>query len=76
MYNSYATEFDAVNKIWSEKKIKFELDRHKNVGEILLEALASDPEKVVQVNSKLCLSMRTFYKNISTQRSMVIRMSH
>lgn len=47
----FATHFDAVNKIWSGPKIEFDLDKHKNVGEILLAALTdADPEQVMQVS--------------------------
>lgn len=49
----YTTNFDAVNKIWSGPKHTFELDKHKNFGEIILEKLNDvDSERVAQVTIK------------------------
>lgn len=45
----YTTRFDAVNKLWSGPKNSFQIDRHKNFGEIILEKLADNPERVMQV---------------------------
>lgn len=46
------TQFDADEKIWRGPPVDLQhLDKHKNVGEILLQVLAdSDPEQVMQVN--------------------------
>lgn len=56
--NMFATHFDAVNKIWSGPKIEFDLDKHKNVGEILLAALTdADPEQVMQVSKMISESI-------------------
>lgn len=48
----YTTHFDADNKIWSGPKSEFNIDKHKNFGEIILEKLIdTDTDRVMQVNN-------------------------
>lgn len=45
----YTTRFDADNKVWSGPKTEFHIDPHKSFGEIILEKLTDNPERVIQV---------------------------
>ena len=54
----FATHFDGVDKIWSGPKSSVVVDKHENLGDLLLEKLNSNPEFVTQV------SLDSFFKNI------------
>lgn len=68
----YPTSFDAANKIWTGVEKPITIDRKKNFGEIILEALSNDSERVMQVSVNICVTFRNliillYYMN----RSMV-----
>lgn len=46
----FTTHFDAVNRIWTGPKSSVVVDKHENLGDLLLEKLNTNPEFVAQVS--------------------------
>lgn len=48
-----STRFDEISKVWSGPSSERVIDKRKNFGEIILENLDTDTERVVQVFKKI-----------------------